>query len=216
MKLTAIFAAALVFATTTFVQPAKAQSCWQGEIQVFVMKWCPRGYMPLDGRSLQINAHQSLFSLLGTTYGGDGRTTFKLPDMRGRGLIGAGSGPGLNARSIGQHGGSETQTLSVANLPGHSHDVKEKLFGNIRAQVGVGDTKDPAGASPATSSGARIYASTSGNPVDMRASTVVTQLDATSSETGSWQAMGIMDPFLVLNPCICAYGLYPSRPPSNN
>jgi len=94
---------------------------WVGEIAWFAGGFAPRGWAFCDGQLLPIAQYQSLFSILGTTYGGDGRTTFGLPDMRGRSPISAGSGPGLTSRSLGYGGGSETTTLTVGQLAAHTH-----------------------------------------------------------------------------------------------
>ncbi len=96
-----------------------------GEISWFAGNFAPRGWSFCDGQLLQINQYPSLFSVLGTTYGGDGRTTFALPDMRGRSPIhvGTGTGPGLSTRRLGDRGGAETTTISVVNLPSHTHTI---------------------------------------------------------------------------------------------
>lgn len=94
-----------------------------GEISWFAGNFAPRGWALCDGQLLPIQQHQALFSILGTTYGGDGRTTFALPDMRGRSPIHAGTGPGLSTRHLGERGGLETTTLTVVNLPSHTHTI---------------------------------------------------------------------------------------------
>ena len=83
--------------------------------------FAPRGWAPCDGRLLALNQNQALFSVLGTQYGGDGRVTFGLPDLRGRSLVGFGQGPGLSSYAIGQQGGSEGVTLPATALPAHDH-----------------------------------------------------------------------------------------------
>lgn len=88
-----------------------------GQIVMFAGNFAPRGWALCDGQRLQINQHQALFSILGTTYGGDGRTTFALPDLRGRAPMHPGSGPGLSARSLGETGGHETVDLKASSLP---------------------------------------------------------------------------------------------------
>ncbi|MCP3973971.1 MAG: phage tail protein [bacterium] len=94
-----------------------------GEISWFAGNFAPRGWALCNGQLLQISQNPALFSVLGTTYGGDGRTTFALPDMRGRSPIHMGTGPGLSNRRLGERGGSETTTISVANLPAHTHTI---------------------------------------------------------------------------------------------
>ena len=96
-----------------------------GEITLFAGNFAPRGWALCDGQLLPVSQHDALFSILGTTYGGDGETTFGLPDLRGRVAIGAGAGPGLTPRRLGQKSGVEGVTLSVAEMPGHTHVVPE-------------------------------------------------------------------------------------------
>ena len=88
-----------------------------GQITIFAGDFAPRGWAFCDGQLLQISHYQALYSLLGTRFGGDGRTTFALPDLRGRVPMHRGSGPGLSARSIGDKGGNETVDLNASNLP---------------------------------------------------------------------------------------------------
>ncbi len=92
-----------------------------GSITMFGGNFAPRGYAYCDGQLLSINQNQALFSILGTTYGGDGRTTFALPDLRGRTPIGQGHGPGLSNRPLGQRSGTEYNILTANQLPSHSH-----------------------------------------------------------------------------------------------
>ncbi|MGH8680637.1 MAG: tail fiber protein [Burkholderiales bacterium] len=98
-----------------------------GDIGLFGGHFTPQGWLPADGRSLQISQHESLFNVIGTTYGGDGQTTFHLPDLRGRVPIGTGTGPGLTTRSLGETTGSESVTLGTAQLPPHSHTLPAPL-----------------------------------------------------------------------------------------
>jgi len=92
-----------------------------GQIILFAGNFAPRGWSLCEGQLLSINANQALFSILGTTYGGDGRTTFALPDLRGRVAIQQGTGPGLSTRRLGARGGTETNTMNILNMPSHSH-----------------------------------------------------------------------------------------------
>lgn len=94
-----------------------------GEIMLFAGNFAPRGWALCNGQLLAISQNQALFSILGTTYGGDGRTTFALPDLRGRLPMHAGSGPGLTPRRLGEMGGAETRTLNINQLPAHTHDT---------------------------------------------------------------------------------------------
>ena len=93
------------------------------EISMFAGNFAPRNWAFCDGQLLSVASNSALFSLVGTIYGGDGRTTFALPDMRGRTAIHAGSGPGLTPRSLGQRGGSETNSMTINQLPSHTHTI---------------------------------------------------------------------------------------------
>jgi microcystin-dependent protein len=98
--------------------------CYMGEIRMFAGSYAPRNWAYCDGSLLAISQYDALFTLLGTTYGGDGQTTFALPDLRGRMPIGQGNGPGLTPRVMGQPGGSETVTLTQANMGQHNHPLR--------------------------------------------------------------------------------------------
>ena len=95
-----------------------------GQIMMFGGNFAPRNWAFCDGQILAINSHTALFSILGTTYGGDGRTSFALPDLRGRAPIGEGQGPGLSNYHLGFMGGVENVTLNVNQIPPHAHDVR--------------------------------------------------------------------------------------------
>lgn len=102
-----------------------------GQIVMFGGNFAPRGWAFCDGQLLSIAQNTALFSLLGTTYGGDGRTTFGLPDLRGRVPMHPGNGPGLTPRQLGQKAGAETHTLNVNEIPSHNHPIAAKEEGNI-------------------------------------------------------------------------------------
>ena len=93
---------------------------------MFAGNFAPRSWAFCDGQLLPIAQNQALFSILGTTYGGDGRTTFALPDLRGRAAIHPGTGPGLSNRQLGERGGSETNTLTLPQLPTHTHTIRKQ------------------------------------------------------------------------------------------
>jgi microcystin-dependent protein len=103
--------------------PSRNQEPFIGEIRMFGGTFAPRGWALCDGQLLSISTYTSLFSILGTTYGGDGRTTFALPDLRGRAPIHAGTGPGLSPKTLGQKGGTQTETLSIVQMPSHNHTI---------------------------------------------------------------------------------------------
>ena len=153
-----------------------------------------------DGQLLPISQYSALFSLLGTIYGGDGRTTFALPDLRGRVPIHQGNGPGLPSYREGQKGGQATTTLSVANLPSHSHT------GVVRATTKEGDQRLPEGNLIAVpNDGENNFASTTGAELKNTAS------DLVISNAGGGQSFDNMQPFLAVNYIIALQGIYPSR-----
>ncbi len=171
------------------------------EVRIFAGNFAPRGWAFCDGQLLPISNNTALFSLIGTTYGGDGRTTTALPNLQGRSAMHPGRGPGLTARRLGQKVGVETVTLSEAQIPSHNHSLS-----------GTADIADPAadgGGTPGntqalskTASGG-LYAQSTANAVQL-ASEVV-------SNTGGSQMHTNIQPFLTLNFIIALQGLYPSR-----
>lgn len=167
-----------------------------GEIIMFGGNFAPRGWALCDGSLLPISQNQALFSILGTTYGGDGRTTFALPDLRGRAPIHAGSGPGLRPRSLGQKGGEEDVTLTSNQMPAHTHDV------GCSAQVGNAGT--PAGNVPAAekAAAADVYQTSAPNQ---------TMSSAMIHSAGGGQSHDNMQPFLAVNFIIALVGTFPSR-----
>ena len=161
-----------------------------GQIQMFAFNFPPRAWALCDGQALPISQNTAVFSLLGTIYGGDGRTTFRLPDLRGRVPAHQGTGPGLTAATIGRSSGSETQTLVEGNLPPHSHSVQ--------CSNGPGGTDNPQGAFPAQSN-EDVY---SGEPNSTMGAT---------QESGSGTAFDIRQPELVVSFAIALQGIFPSR-----
>ncbi len=168
-----------------------------GEIMMFGGNFCPRGWTNADGQLVSVSQNQALFSLLGTMYGGDGRTTFGLPDLRGRVPLHAGQGPGLTERRQGTRGGSEAHSLRVAEMPKHQHA--------LNASKEVANQGSPTNNVLATQSRKkRMYAPFSGK--------TRTPLNANAIGTaGSGQAHNNMQPFLPIRFCIALQGVYPSR-----
>ena len=167
-----------------------------GQIQPFGFNFAPRGWAQCDGQLLQISQNSALFSLLGTTYGGDGRTTFALPDLRGRVAIHQGTGAGLTTRTLGSRSGQESVTLNTTQMPPHQHAVAPKCNG---AAI---DGDSPVNSYPALSE-SDIYNSAAG------VNQVMAPTD--SSSVGGGQAHANMQPFLTINFCIALTGLFPSR-----
>jgi len=172
----------------------KAQDPYLGEIRLFPYNFAPQGWATCQGQLLPINQNQALFSLLGTTYGGDGQTTFALPDLRGRAPIGVGQAPGLSNYVLGQKVGEENHTLTVAEIPSHSH------FLNVSTDVGSSDS--PQGKFPARNAAAVPQYGFSSDSVG--AATAV-------GVAGGSQAHENRQPSLVLRWCIALQGIYPSQ-----
>ena len=160
-----------------------------GEIRPFGFNFAPRGWALCDGQILPINQNQALFSLLGTTYGGDGRTTFALPDLRGRSPIGFD-----NQRPLGSRDGEEQVTLTLGQLANHDHSVNASSDAATAGTV-TGNALANTGTSPAYGNAASLVAT---NP-------------AAVATAGGGQAHDNMQPFLTLNYCIAVQGLFPSR-----
>lgn len=164
-----------------------------GEIRSFGFNFAPVGWALCNGQLLSISQNTALFSLLGTMYGGNGQTTFGLPDLRGRVSLGFGQGPGLSMRTQGEVGGSETVTLTQATLPPHSHTV---------AASSTATTKNPSGSLPSVTGAGSSYGTTA--DLVMSPSMI--------GGGGSGQPHDNMAPYLVLNWCIATQGIFPSRP----
>jgi microcystin-dependent protein len=164
------------------------------EMRIWAGNFAPRGWAFCNGQLLPIAQNTALFSLVGTTYGGDGRTTFGLPDLQGRAPMHPGNGPGLAPHRLGEKGGVESVTLTTAQMSAHNH--------GLMAQSRPGDLADPTGRSLARSGGGNAY-----HAVD---STV--QMDPQAlANSGSGQAHNNVQPFLALSFIIALVGLYPSR-----
>ena len=214
MKKSILALAASALAYLVPVAPVHADEPFLGEIRSFAFGICPRNWSEAAGQLLPINSNQSLYSLLGTTYGGDGRTTFALPDLRGRLPVNYGQGNGLANRQLGVGYGTETTAQTASQLPAHSHAVA----GNLKAQMGASTTAasvpDPGGNFIGTfTTGSGAYTTDITNPVPMAAGDIEVDVSSTElSTTGSGQAITNMAPFLVTRYCIAVRGLFPSRP----
>ena len=151
-----ILAAVALAATTTAVS---AQERWIGEITLVGFNFCPRGTVPAQGQLLPIAQNQALFALYGTLYGGDGRTNFALPDLRGRVPVGSGQGQGLSNIQQGARGGAETHTQTVQELANHTHATTVTINGT----TAQGSSPTPVGNLPSVSAAAAIYAPPGGS-----------------------------------------------------
>jgi len=165
-----------------------------GEIRMFAGNFAPRGWAFCDGQLLAVSQNDALFSLLGTIYGGDGRTTYGLPDLRGRIPIHAGSGPGLSPRRLGAKAGGEKVTLTVNQMPSHGHP--------LQVTASNGPETNPGGNALAGSTLLEAYADET--PDTNMATSSVTSVGGSRSHTN-------LMPFLCIHFIIALYGIYPSR-----
>lgn len=173
-----------------------------GEIRTFPFQFAPRGWLCCDGQMLPISEFMELFSLIGTTYGGDGRSNFVLPNLQSRAVIGAGFGPGLPPTPLGWPVGANEVTLMPSNLPAHQH-----------ASVGEVDRSDsdsPSGSyvaifQNATGLGVKAYVDTTTEPPS------AAMAAETLSDAGGGRGHENRQPFLTLRFCIAATGVYPPR-----
>ena len=190
---------------------------WPGAVFV------PQGWLPCDGRQLQVSQYAALFSILGKVYGGDGTTTFALPDLRGRVPLGIGQGIGSsNNFAMGQKGGSEQTTLNTAQMPTHTHGIT--VTGGTFTVKGTpynnnpGTTNNPT-ASTCLGTGAtgssddtNIYNTNvaTGNMPNQEGT--ITGVTGQIGNSGSGQAFSNMQPYVALNYIIAVEGIYPNRP----
>jgi len=165
-----------------------------GEIKMFAGNFAPRSFAFCDGQLLAVSQNDALFSLLGTIYGGDGRSTFGLPDLRGRIPIHQGTGPGLSERRLGSKSGAETDTVTTAQLPAHSHA--------LMASNDPADSRDPTGRVTANSTSTALYGG-SGTPQALS--------DQGLGNTGGSQPHNNVMPFQCIHYIIALFGIYPSR-----
>jgi microcystin-dependent protein len=168
-----------------------------GEIRMFAGNFAPVGWHLCDGTQLAISTNDALYSLIGTTYGGDGVSTFALPDLRGRLPVGQGNGPGLTPRTMGESYGVETVTLTAQQMPAHSH----MFF----ATTAAGTVPSPVDKLFANSGGDNIYVEAPNNPQFQ------TMNQNTVGAAGNSQPHDNIMPSVGMNYIICLEGIYPSQ-----
>lgn len=165
------------------------------EIRIFPFNFAPKGWAFCDGQILPLSQNTALFSLLGTTYGGDGKSNFALPELQGRAPMHPGQGPGLSLHDLGETGGSETVSLLESEIPSHSHQLRADV-------LDIADTNVvSSNASFALSSGGTLY----------QAASNATMSDNTITPAGGDQPHNNMQPYLTLNFCIALQGIFPPR-----
>lgn len=200
-----------------------------GEICTFGFNFCPQGFLPANGSLVSINQNQALFSLLGVYYGGDGRTTFGVPDLRGRAVVGTGQGAGLSNVNLGQMRGAEQATLSVNQMPNHTHATQYTSPSVTQPTVNVAVTAKLAGATAGTPAATLQLGDTGRAPIYVASSAAgnnvaLAGVSATASgvalsgggvaiaATGGNQPVATLPPELGLTVCIASQGIYPMRP----
>ncbi|MGH9761339.1 MAG: phage tail protein [Blastocatellia bacterium] len=166
------------------------------EIRIFPFNFPPKGWAFCDGQILPLSQNTALFSLLGTTYGGDGKSNFALPDMQGNAPMHPGQGPGLSLHDLGETGGSDTVSLLESEIPSHSHGLTGNAFtATLTTPAPSVDIAHPQG----------------GNAMIDVLTGLVTMSDNTVAPAGGDQPHNNMQPYLCLNFCIALQGVYPPR-----
>jgi microcystin-dependent protein len=194
--------------------PAYAQSePFLGQLMIFGGNFCPRNWAEANGQLLAISENTALFMLFGTMYGGNGQTTFGLPDLRGRAPIHKGQGVGLTNREQGKKYGQETVTLSTGNLPSHTHSLNNvELSGRINASAAGGTTNTATGAVLGDSNRTAIYRQDAADVSLAEGSVTVTgDANTETAAAGLGQAHDNMPPVQALIYCVSLQGQYPSR-----
>lgn len=166
------------------------------EIRIFPFNFAPRGWAWCDGQVLPLLQNTALFSLLGTTYGGDGRSNFALPNLQGRAPMHPSQGPGLSLHDLGETGGSATVTLLESEIPAHAHA--------LLASNEIGEDRKAVGEAVARSTGGPLYGPLPASPVALAFQAV--------SPAGGDQPHNNLMPYLTMYFCIALQGVYPPRP----
>lgn len=188
-----------------------------GAVSAWAGTYAPRGWMFCQGQILSIAQNQALFSILGTTYGGDGINTFALPNLGGRAPVGQGQSPGTSYYALGEVAGTETETLTLNNMPAHTHAATATASASLPATTATATTATPgAGEVLATASGdyngdtvnVHVYATGPGTVNLPLASSATVNVGA----AGGSQPFSVLQPFQVLNYIICVEGIFPPHP----
>ncbi|MDH4473755.1 MAG: tail fiber protein [Fluviicola sp.] len=175
-----------------------------GFTTLFAGNFAPKSWAFCQGQTINIASNTALFSILGTQYGGNGTTTFMLPDLQGRTMVGAGTGPGLSTYNIGQKSGVENASMTTSNMPAHMHPVTAQL--NISATGNPANTASPIGNLYAVEQGSELIYGLDGNVQMAKINGNITM-----TNTGAGAPFEILRPLLGLNYIICQYGVFPAR-----
>lgn len=198
------------------------QTGFIGEVKMFAGNFAPRGWAFCQGQLMSISQNQALFSIIGTIYGGDGRTTFALPDLRGRVARGTGNGPGLQTAVIGQKGGTEFKVLSLLEMPQHTHAAVFNGNGGA-ASIAIPTYADEADETEPSNQSSLAIGNFQGNETSMYTTQapdgtlkpfnapVTASGTVTVGNTGASQSFDNRQPFTTINYIICTEGVYPSR-----
>ena len=187
-----------------------------GEVRLFAGNFAPRTWALCQGQLLAIASNTALFSIVGTTYGGDGRTTFKLPDFRGRDPLGTGTGPGLNTIALGATGGIEDWNMTTLTMGAHNHIINASTLSatvKLPCENGPGNTDGPTTAyfAQLENDAGDDWADASAATKVMGPAAVIFGGSVTMSTEGQGQSVDNIEPRLRLNYIICMQGIYPSR-----
>ncbi len=183
-----------------------------GDIIMVGQNFCPRGWLEANGDLLAISSNTALFSLLGTIYGGDGQTTFALPDLRGRVPLGMGRGPGQPAFIQGEKVGVGQTTLTTLQLPSHNHTASSTATSEMHATTATVNAATPQGNKLGEFASGNTYNSGGALDSTLEAGVVTTQVTTTIGNTGGSQSVSLYQPSLSMKFCIATVGVYPPRP----
>lgn len=223
--------AAAALALPLLAAPGTARACdgdgeqYIGSVCLVAFTFCPRDYAEAAGQLVAINEYQALFALIGTTYGGDGRTTFALPDLRGRVPVGVGNPPGMNPVMLGQRRGAEQRTMTEAQMPVHTHqataafnpqggaEIKASTEPGARAAAQAGDYLGKANAPSMGGADVNLYTDSGPGSVALGGvSGGGGTVTVTNQNAGGSQPLETLDPGLGLRYCIALDGIFPPRP----
>lgn len=189
-----------------------------GQIIVFAGNYAPKGWMFCHGQTLSISEYTSIYAVIGTNYGGDGRVTFKLPDLRGRVVMSQGQSAGTSLYPLGAMGGYERVPIAIDNLPSHSHAIKAQEgssgSGDLKVNSGAGNTNNPTNANSMASDAGLSQLLSTNDPattIEGAVTNIQSAIPSTTEATGGSQSLYNVQPFQILHYIICINGLFPSR-----